>query len=114
MKSRPHFLIWSGNSVEFFLFRTPLALLKSLTRPVAQMRRGTGFQPVGLAGVPPASRDPAGRMPAGPTAKMAVLQPPYESRGLAQWLRHVKSLNGDTGYRCPKANAASGSCRTPR
>ena len=24
------------------------------------MRRGTGFQPVGLAGVSPASRDPAG------------------------------------------------------
>src|SRR6266566_113780 len=47
------------------------------------MRRGTGFQPVGLAGVSPASRDPAGspqrvrpaadRMPAGPTARMAVL-----------------------------------------
>jgi len=29
---------------------------------------------VGLAGVSPASRHPAGRMPAGPTAKMAVLQ----------------------------------------
>ena len=34
--------------------------------------RGTGFQPVGQAGVSPAESKPVGKMPASPTAKMAV------------------------------------------
>ena len=35
---------------------------------------GTGFQPVGLAGVSPALKDITGKMPVGPTARMAVPQ----------------------------------------
>ncbi|HWX16854.1 MAG TPA: carbamoyl-phosphate synthase large subunit, partial [Chthoniobacterales bacterium] len=42
-----------------------------IVEEAGKLRRGTGFQPVGQAGVPPA-RDSAGKMPTSPTDKMSV------------------------------------------
>src|SRR5438876_256474 len=45
--------------------------LQQIVKEAQVLRRGTGFQPVGQAGVPPA-RDSAGKMPTSPTDKMSV------------------------------------------
>lgn len=47
---------------------------KTVDGLIARLRGGTGFQPVGPAGVPPAAPGTAGKIPAGPTAGTAVPQ----------------------------------------
>jgi len=49
---------------------------------------GTGFQPVGPAGVPPAAPGSAGKMPADPTAGTAVPHSSLDDHALASRLSY--------------------------